>query len=231
MYSVISSNLPRARRSLARATSSLTPGHVLQGACWNYSILEHVEGDHTHNSDVFKAKVGPRENARVLHEAPEWFVLLHHFHTPKLTLLLRALIKKASKFEYATENLQREVKSYDIPGVASAGCFREMYEQIDDSTITLEWLDTTLAEVKYLPDMRTYSIIKSVLRTAFTSCVVLEDHKQVNTDYKPANILLSNINTDHIIAKVEDLGLVVPVGELFHAQPYDMRDLEVFLKS
>ncbi|CAG8110989.1 unnamed protein product [Penicillium salamii] len=127
MYSVISSNLPRARRSLARATSSLTPGHVLQGACWNYSILEHVKGDHMHNSDVFKAKVVSRENARVLHEAPEW-----------------ALIKKASKFEYATENLQREVKSYDIPGVASAECFREMYEQIDDSTITLEWLDTTL---------------------------------------------------------------------------------------
>ncbi|KAJ6118792.1 hypothetical protein N7471_013412 [Penicillium samsonianum] len=192
--------------------SSLTPGHVLQGACWNYSLMEHVKGDHTHNSDVFKAQVVPRENARVVPEVPKW-----------------AFIKRASNFEYATENLPREVKIYGLPGVASAECFRKMYEKIDDSTIALEWLDTTLAEVEYHPDMRIYSIIKSVLKAAFTSCVVLEDHKHVNTDYKPANILLSNIDTDRVIAKVGDLGLVVPVGELLNAQPFAMRAPEVFL--
>ncbi|KAJ5795040.1 hypothetical protein N7457_001639 [Penicillium paradoxum] len=192
--------------------SSLTPGHVLQGACWNYSLMEHVKGDHTHNSDVFKAQVVPRENARVVPEGPKW-----------------ALIKRASNIEYATENLQREVKIYGLPCVASAECFRKMYEKIDDSTIALEWLDTTLAEVEYHPGMRIYSIIKSVLKAAFTSCVVLEDHKHVNTDYKPANILLSNIDTDRVIAKVGDLGLVVPVGELLNAQPYAMRAPEVFL--
>ncbi|CAI7641828.1 unnamed protein product [Penicillium viridicatum] len=51
--------------------------------------------------------------------------------------------------------------------------------------------------------MRTYSIIKAVLKAAFTSCVILEDHKYVNT--------------------------VVPVGELLYAQPYAMRAPEVFL--
>lgn len=93
----------------------------------------------------------------------------------------RALVKKASNFEYITTNLQREVNIYGLPGVASAQCFRKMYEKIDDSTIALEWLDTTLAEVKYHPDMRIYSLIKTLLRAAFTSCVVLEDHKHVNT--------------------------------------------------
>ncbi|CAI7660722.1 unnamed protein product [Penicillium palitans] len=166
--------------------SSLSSGHVVQGACWNYSLMKHVKGDHTHTSDVFKAQVVPRENARVDPHVPEW-----------------ALVKKASNFEYITTNLQREVNIYGLSGVASAQCFRKMYEKIDDSTIALEWLDTTLAEVKYRPDMRTYSIINAVLKAEFTSCVILEDHKYVNT--------------------------VVPVGELFDAQPYAMRAPEVFL--
>ncbi|CRL23802.1 Serine/threonine-protein kinase DCLK [Penicillium camemberti] len=212
MYSVISPNLSRVKGSLARTMSSLSSGHVVQGACWNYSLMKHVKGDHTHTSDVFKAQVVPRENAHVDPHVPEW-----------------ALVKKASNFEYITTNLQREVNIYGLPGVASAQCFRKMYEKIDDSTIALEWLDTTLAEVKYRPDIRTYSIINAVLKAAFTSCLILEDYKYVNTDYKPANILLSNINTNRPIAKVGDLGLVVPVGELFDAQPYAMRAPEVFL--
>jgi hypothetical protein len=56
-----------------------------------------------------------------------------------------------------------------------------MYDVIDDSTIALEWLDTTLAEVEYHPDIRTYSLIGTFLRAAFTGCVVLENHRHVNT--------------------------------------------------
>ncbi|KAJ5181787.1 hypothetical protein N7449_011934, partial [Penicillium cf. viridicatum] len=36
-------------------------------------------------------------------------------------------------------------------------------------------------------------------------------------DYKPANILLSEIGTDYITDKIGDLGLVVPVGHLYNA--------------
>ncbi|KXG53972.1 uncharacterized protein PGRI_010220 [Penicillium griseofulvum] len=220
MYSVVSTNLS-ARSSLARKLPSLTPGQVLRGVRWNYRILEHIKGDNTHISNIFKAQVVPR-NTRVatkVPKVPQW-----------LTLPPRALIKVAwPNDENTTKCLQREVLTYRLPGVASAECFRKLYDIIDDSTIALEWLDTTLAEVKYHPDMKIYSLIKSVLRAAFTSCVVLEDHKHVNTDFKPANILLSNIQTDRVIAKVGDLGLVVPVGELFHAQPYAMRAPEVFL--
>lgn len=107
-----------------------------------------------------------------------------HIQTLRLTLPPRALIKNASNFEHATVNLQREVNIYGLPDVASAKCFRKMYEKIYDSTIALEWLDTTLAEVTYR-DMRTYSIIKAVLKTAFTSCVILEDYKYVNTGRIP----------------------------------------------
>lgn len=105
----------------------------------------------------------------------------HHIQTLTLTLLTRALIKVVlPSDEIATKNMQREVLTYRLPGVASAKCFRKMYDVIDDSTIALEWLDTTLAEVEYHPDMRIYSLIKTFLRAAFTSCVVLESHKHVN---------------------------------------------------
>jgi hypothetical protein len=56
-----------------------------------------------------------------------------------------------------------------------------MYDIIDDSTIALEWLDTTLAEVEYHPSIRTYSLIGTFLRAAFASCVVLEEHRHINT--------------------------------------------------
>ncbi|CAG7973766.1 unnamed protein product [Penicillium nalgiovense] len=184
--------------------SSLTPGHVLRGARWNYRVLEPFNGDGTHISTVFKAQVVPRERVVPEVEVPEW-----------------SLIKVALPGdEIATKNMQREVLTYRLPDVASAECFRKMYDIIDDST---------LAEVKYCPNMHIYSLAKSFLRAAFTSCVVLENYEYVNTDYKPANILLSGIRTDRVIAKVVVGFIVVPVGELINAQPYAMRASEVFL--
>lgn len=57
---------------------------------------------------------------------------------------------------------------------------------INDSTIALEWLDTTLAELKYQPNViGTHSLIVAVLRAALTSCVVLGDSKYVNTGKVP----------------------------------------------
>lgn len=71
--------------------------------------------------------------------------------------------------------------------------------------------------------MRTYALIGMFLRVALNSCVVLESQQYVNTglqypvlnsgpplislDYKPANILLSGIETGRVTAKVGDLGL------------------------
>ncbi|KAJ5868717.1 hypothetical protein N7534_003270 [Penicillium rubens] len=113
------------------------------------------------------------------------------------------------------------------PLVASAQCFRKMYDMIDESTIALEWLDTTLAELKYCPDMRIGSLIRSFLRAALTSCVVLENYEYMNTDYKPVNILLSGIQTN---AKVADLGLGEQLSRSAKLlQPYAMRAPEVFL--
>lgn len=56
-----------------------------------------------------------------------------------------------------------------------------MYDVIDNHTLALEWLDSTLADVKYQPDMRTYAIIKAVLKETLTSCVVLDCQQYVNT--------------------------------------------------
>ncbi|KAF1950008.1 kinase-like protein [Byssothecium circinans] len=210
MRSLIHLTCSTARNSSSRTMSSLAPGHLLQGAHWGYRIVDAVKGDNTHASAVFKARVLPRENAS---NAPHW-----------------AIIKNASPDdETATENLSRERQTYLLPGVASATCFRQMYEVLDKHTIALEWLDTTLADVKYQPDMRTYALIKAVIKEALASCAVLASQQYVNTDYKPANILLSSIETGRVIAKVGDLGLVVPAGHLFNAQPYAMRAPEVFL--
>ncbi|CAG8876099.1 unnamed protein product [Penicillium nalgiovense] len=213
--------------------SSLTPGHVLRGARWNYRVLEPFNGDGTHISTVFKAQVVPRERVVPKSKSPNGSLYcIDDIQTLMLTRPLRSLIKVALPGdEIATKNMQREVLTYRLPDVASAECFRKMYDIIDDST---------LAEVKYCPNMHIYSLAKSFLRAAFTSCVVLENYEYVNTDYKPANILLSGIRTDRVIAKVvvgwgggggglRTRFIVVPVGELINAQPYAMRASEVFL--
>ena len=57
--------------------SSLTSGHVLRGAYWNYRVLEPVKGDNTHSSTVIKAQVVLRD-PHVVPEVPEWFVVLHY---------------------------------------------------------------------------------------------------------------------------------------------------------
>lgn len=77
--------------------------------------------------------------------------------------------------------MNQELRTYRLPGVTSTECFRKLYDVIDNDMIAMEWLDTTLAEVKYQPDMCTYSLITSVLRAVLTSCVTLECHKYVNT--------------------------------------------------
>ncbi|KAF2672887.1 hypothetical protein BT63DRAFT_450913 [Microthyrium microscopicum] len=205
-----------ARKTLSKPMSSLAPGHILSGARWNYRIKEAVEGDNTQISTGFKAEIIQHENSL---GSPQW-----------------AFIKAASPSDTtATENLERERQSYLLPGVASAACFRKLYNVFDNSIgstgtcIALEWLDTTLAEVKYLPGALNYAIIQSFLRAALSSCIVLENQKFVNTDYKPANILLSGIETGRVVAKVGDLGLMFPTGDRFEAQPYSMRAPKVFL--
>ena len=104
----------------------------------------------------------------------------------RLTLSPRALIKTAPpENELAAEDFSRECTSYHLPGVSSAACFRQMYDKIDDCTVAFEWMDATLRELDYRPDMRIYSVIKSVLGAALTSCVVLDDQKHVNTGTVP----------------------------------------------
>ncbi|KAE8329157.1 hypothetical protein BDV39DRAFT_203421 [Aspergillus sergii] len=103
-----------------------------------------------------------------------------------------------------------------------------MYDVLESSTIALEWLGHHSGGGEISAHMYIYSLILAVLRAALISCVFLEGHQRVNTDIKPANILLLGIKTGHITAMVGDLGLV-PVGSLFNGQPYAMRAPEIFL--
>ena len=87
------------------------------------------------------------------------------------------------------EDLNRECQSYLLPGVASSTCFQKLYDVVDtnseaavsDKYVALEWLDTTLAQVKYQPGKDTYVLVEKVLSAALHSCVVLESHNHVNT--------------------------------------------------
>ena len=113
---------------------------------------------------------------------------VNHIKILRLTLSPRAFIKVASSSDtIATENMKRECQVYRLPRVASAECIRRMYDEVDDSTIALEWMDTTLAEMKYQPGIRSQFLIMAVLRAALTSCVILEDHKYVNTGIVPSH--------------------------------------------
>ncbi|KAJ5908739.1 hypothetical protein N7495_001421 [Penicillium taxi] len=190
--------------------SSLAPGNILQGAYWKYRILDPIKGDKTHLSTVFKAEVIADEDA---HKTPKW-----------------AIIKVVSTSDLtAMENLGREIQAYRLPAIASTKCFRKMYDMVGNSVIALEWLETTLAEVRYESTQCIPSLVVPILEAALNSCVFLEGHQYINTDYKSANILLSGICSGSITAKVGDLGLVVPIGDFYNVQPYAMRAPEVFL--
>lgn len=96
--------------------------------------------------------------------------------------LTRALIKTVSPDdESGILCLERECQNYPLPGIASAKCFRTMYDVLDSRTVALEWLDTTLAGIKYKHDTPTIAMIKTVLREALTSCEILAAKKYVNT--------------------------------------------------
>ena len=104
------------------------------------------------------------------------------FHTQSLIRLCRAVIKRVgSEDEIARLNLNRERQTYQLPDVASAECFRRIYDVIDTNTIALEWLDTTLAGLSYQPNASTYAILKKVLWAALTSCDILDGQGYVNT--------------------------------------------------
>ncbi|KAK0706671.1 hypothetical protein B0T26DRAFT_680324 [Lasiosphaeria miniovina] len=144
------SNISTAKTFLPRTMLSLAPGHVLQGTRWDYRILEGVKGDdRTHASTIFKAYTRTQKNSAIV---------------LRLTWPSRAIVKAASpNDEIAKENLDRGCRTYGLPGVSSAACFRQLYDVIDNSTIALEWLDTTLAQAKYQPGAKTYVLIDEVL--------------------------------------------------------------------
>lgn len=166
MYLRICPIFSPAINPLRRTMSSLAPGFILPGAHWDYHILETVKEDNTHASTIFKAQIVPRENTI---NAPRWFIMcINRLQTLRLILYPRVIIKAASPDDTnAMENLNREIQSYLLPGVASAIYFRQLYDVMDNNTLALEWLDTTLAEVRYQPSMHAYTLTKTVLDAAF----------------------------------------------------------------
>ncbi|OJD12621.1 hypothetical protein ACJ73_09319 [Blastomyces percursus] len=195
--------------------SSFTSGQVLTGAKWNYRLLDALEGDGTHKSVAFKAKVLPKYGVL---DAPQW-----------------AFIKTAAPNDpHAKENLKRERENYLLPSIASGACFRKMYDAIGDPTnignsdgggisyAAFEWLETTLADMEYRPGKCKYAIAKAIIETVLRSCIILAKEEL------PANVLLSDIDTNDITVKVGDLGLVFRSGSRCSAQPYAMRAPEVW---
>ncbi|EGE83948.2 hypothetical protein BDDG_06893 [Blastomyces dermatitidis ATCC 18188] len=95
--------------------------------------------------------------------------------------------------EASLNELQRERDIYRLASVKSAASFRKLYDVSSDSMdmgktdpksiryVAFEWLETTLQDVEYRPDIHTYALIGAVLRTALDSCAILEDKTLVNT--------------------------------------------------
>ncbi|KAL1614354.1 hypothetical protein SLS56_012127 [Neofusicoccum ribis] len=223
--------------SISRAMS-LSRGQVLPGARWDYSVIEPLRGDGTHTSTAFKARIVPKRHG---FDVPQWSApCIKHIGIRMLILSLRAVIKYApSGKEVARENLKREWETYSHPSIASSACFRKLYDLIGDPTafendtsaspcLALEWLDSTFADA--LPELnrRTYILITAIVETIMTSCISFGEVGLVNTDTKPANILLSGMGTDDPVVKIADLGLTFTDGSRCKVQPYAMRAPEVF---
>ncbi|EEQ84255.2 uncharacterized protein BDCG_01060 [Blastomyces dermatitidis ER-3] len=95
--------------------------------------------------------------------------------------------------EASLNELQRERDIYRLASVKSAASFRKLYDVSSDSMdmgktdpksiryVAFEWLETTLQDVEYRPDIHSYALIGAVLRTALDSCAILEDKTLVNT--------------------------------------------------
>ncbi|CAD6457007.1 d901e2b7-67f1-46d5-91ea-b0fac1d47d0f [Sclerotinia trifoliorum] len=202
------------------STITLAPGQVFRGPNKDYEVSEILRGDGSHISIVAKAAVTPHDD-KADQQHPRW-----------------AVIKLAAS-KIAQKGLQREIVAYALPGVSSARCFRQHYPLESENTMALEWLDLTLANLLYKPSRPVYNIIKAVLHTCLLSYDILADQKHVNTDIKPANILLSTVRTNckDIIAKVGDLGSDDSAlnqasrheADTIECQPVGMRAPEVWL--
>lgn len=108
-------------------------------------------------------------------------------HSLKLIPFPRAIIKTASPDdEMNVAALIREKNTYRLPGVSSALCYRKIYDEIDDNTVALEWLDLTLQNLKYQPHSLAYSLIMASMRASLASAAVLERQEYVNTGTVPA---------------------------------------------
>ncbi|MCJ1382443.1 hypothetical protein MMC17_005556 [Xylographa soralifera] len=94
--------------------------------------------------------------------------------------------------------------------------------------LVLEWIDCTLTQVPSGRHLQNRILIKAIIDAVLSSFVALDKEKLVNTDIKPDNILLSDVDTDHPIVKIGDLGLVRPDGLWHHVQPFAMRAPEVY---
>lgn len=135
----------------------------------------------------------------------------------------------------------------------------------DVPCLALEWMELSLSNLPSANAMHSYPLVKAIVEAVMSSCVALAGQGRVNTgeatvleaafleggplltdsDTKPANILLSNVDSGNPIARIADLGLgmrvsvdltrahtnaflVHPDGSLLFAQPYAMRAPEVY---
>ncbi|PYI01604.1 hypothetical protein BO78DRAFT_423414, partial [Aspergillus sclerotiicarbonarius CBS 121057] len=174
--------------------SSLAKGFILHGSQWSYRILRPLPASESQATALFKAKVIPKDYTPGTSsggpQLPKW-----------------AIIKIASPSNENSMTLNRELKAYSFPTVATSQCFRKLYDILDFRTTAWECLDTTLAEVEYQLDPSTYSLILDFLKATLESCILLEDLSYANADIQPSNILISNLNTDNITVKVGNLGI------------------------
>ncbi|KAF2453077.1 kinase-like domain-containing protein [Lineolata rhizophorae] len=201
--------------------ATLTKGQTLRGKKWDYRIIEPIRGDGTHSAAVFKASVLSKNDSTC---DPTW-----------------AVIKTALPSDGdAQQNLKREYDTYCLPEVANSPYFREMYDGIDNphnsdtdatettSFLALEWLDSTLADLRYADVVFNYNIMKVIIENMLSSSDVLDQLSLINLDIKPVDILLSNVDSGCPSVKIADLGLVYVDGTCSSVQPLAMRAPEVY---
>ncbi|OOF91832.1 hypothetical protein ASPCADRAFT_133908 [Aspergillus carbonarius ITEM 5010] len=206
---------PSAANSPASEPIQYLPsGFIIHGSRWSYRIIYQIGGGgKEHNFTVFKAEVIPHNIPSPTYNAPtppQWAVIKipspRQWHATGMTFM------------------ECERLAYSFADVNTSGYFRQLYQMIDHRTLALEWMDTTLDQIPYQPNMRTFSLILIVLKAVLESCVILDKSQHVNANIHPRSIYLSNINTNNVTVKI-----VFPSHCYTNTQLPTFRAPEIFL--
>ncbi|KAF2006447.1 kinase-like protein [Amniculicola lignicola CBS 123094] len=170
---------------------ALRIGQVLRGAKGKYELLEQLKG-----SSVFKARV--LSNPLI---QGEW-----------------AVMKSAATNDERIA-LKREYRNYGILEIATCPYIRTLHDTVQSNEdqhnpgcLVFEWMDLDLRSVQANQFRGNPRLPKVVSKAVLSALRLFKKLSVVHTDVNVNNVYISDINGPSPIAKLGDLGNLIPEG-------------------